>query len=143
MKNLLVITLILLTFSCKKTSITTQEPAKIITGNFWKLDRFTDVNSRILNQNELNSQANGIFGLEFEFISDNRVRGRDRISKQILNAGTWYLIESDKVLDIDVLGFTGKFKVIELSKTKMILQAQNNKLINAAATVNLELIPAL
>lgn len=143
MKNLFFIALILFTISCKKNATVVSEPAKIITANFWKLDRFTDVNSRILNQNELNSQANGIFGLEFEFISDNRVRGRDRISKQILNAGTWYLIDQNKVLDIDVLGFTGKFKVIELSKTKMILQAENNKLINAAATVNLELIPAL
>ncbi len=143
MKNLFFISLILFTFGCKKPATVVSEPAKVITANFWKLDRYTDVNSRILNQNELNSQANGIFGLEFEFISDNRVRGRDRISKQILNAGTWYLIDQNKVLDIDVLGFTGKFKVIELSKTKMTLQAENNKLINAAATVNLELIPAL
>ncbi len=143
MKNLILTSLLLFAISCKKPALVANEPAKIITANFWKLDRYTDVNSRILNQNELNSQANGIFGLEFEFISDNRVRGRDRVSKQILNAGTWYLIDQNKVMDIDVLGFTGKFKVIELSKTKMILQAENNKLINAAATVNLELIPAL
>lgn len=142
MKNILIISILLFAFSCKKTAVTT-EPAKIITANFWKLDRYTDANGKALNVNELNSQAQGIFDLEFEFIADNRVRGRDTKSKQILNAGTWYLVDNDTAINIDIIGFAGNFKVVSLSKTKMILQAENNKLINAAATVNLELVPVL
>lgn len=142
MKNILIISILLFTFSCKKATVT-PEPAKIITANFWKLDRYTDANSKALNVNELNSQALGIFDLEFEFIADNRVRGRDTKSKQILNAGTWYLVDNDKAMNIDIIGFAGNFKVVSLSKTKMILQAENNKLISASSTVNLELVPVL
>jgi hypothetical protein len=139
MKNILFLSVLLFAFACKKpeTITTVNEPTKIITASFWKLDRYTDTNSNTLNQNQLNSQAQGIFGLEFEFLADNRVRGR------ILNAGTWYLVDNDATMNIDIIGFAGNFKVVSLSKTKMILQAENNKLINAATTVNLELIPVL
>jgi hypothetical protein len=142
MKNILFLSVILFAFGCEKTETST-EPVKVITTNFWKLDRFTDSDSKTLSQNQLNSQAQGLFGLEFEFLEDNRVRGRDKITKEIKNYGTWYLIDNNQNLDIDIIGFTGKFKVLELSKIKMTLQAANNKLIDATATVNLELIPSL
>jgi hypothetical protein len=142
MKNILFITILLFAFSCKKDE-TVVEPAKVISANFWKLDRFADLDGKTLTQNQLNSQAQALFGLDYEFRDDNVTRAKDRITKQILNAGTWYLIESNQKLDIDILGFKGQFKVVELSKTKMVLQAENNKTISAGQFVNMEFLPAL
>ena len=116
---------------------------KILTANYWKLDRYTDPTGRTLGQNEVGSQAQAIFSLDFEFRADNITRGRDRASKQILNAGTWYLKNDDKILDIQITGFGGEFKVLQLSNNKLILQAENNKFIAASSTINLELVPSL
>lgn len=143
-KLFFVLTLVSFVFACKEKK---EEPvnasAKILTANYWKLDRFTDPNGKTLANNELNSQAQAIFTFDFEFRSDNVTRGRDRASKQIVNAGSWYLKSDDKVLDIQIIGFGGEFKILELSNTKMILQAENNKFIQSSSTVNLELVPSL
>ncbi|WP_101725869.1 MULTISPECIES: hypothetical protein [Emticicia] len=116
---------------------------KILSANYWKLDRYTDVNGKTLGNNELNSQAQAIFDLEFEFREDNVTRGRDRVSKQIKNAGTWYLKSNNTIMEIQITGFGGDFKVIQLANTKLILQATNNQLISSNSTVNLELVPSL
>ena len=142
MKNILFLSMFLLAFACKKTETVT-EPAKVIAANFWKLDRFADTDGKTLSQNQLNSQAQALFGLDYEFRNDNVTRAKDRITKQILNAGTWYLLDANQTLDIDILGFKGKFKVIEISKSKMILQSENNKMISAGQFVNMEFLPAL
>ena len=142
MKNTLFLFVALSFFACKK-SVNIVEPTKIISGNFWKLDRFADTDGKTLSQNQLNSQAQALFGLDFEFRNDNVTRAKDRITKQILNAGTWYLLDANQTLDIDILGFKGKFKVIEISKNKMVLQAENNKMISAGQFVNMEFVPAL
>lgn len=142
MKNILLLSMVLFVFGCKKTETIT-EPKKVISANFWKLDRFADVEGKTLSQNQLNSQAQALFGLDYEFRNDNVTRAKDRITKQILNAGTWYLLDANQTLDIDILGFKGKFKVIEISKNKMVLQAENNKMISAGQFVNMEFLPAL
>jgi hypothetical protein len=143
-KLIFVLTLVSFVFACKdKKEDPVNASAKILTANFWKMDRFTDPTGRTLGNNELNSQAQAIFTFDFEFKSDNVTRGRDRASKQIVNGGTWYLKNNDKVLDIQIIGFGGEFKILQLSNTKMILQAENNKFIQASSTVNLELVPSL
>ena len=143
-KLIFVLTLVSFVFACKDKK---EEPgnasAKILTANFWKLDRFTDPTGRTLGQNEVGSQAQAIFSFDFEFRADNVTRGRDRASKQIVNAGSWYLKNNDKVLDIQITGFGGEFKILELSNTKLILQAENNQFISASSTINLELVPSL
>jgi len=141
MKNLLLIGIVFFAFSCKKSEITATEPTKVLSANFWKLDRFSDIEGKTLSQNQLNSQAQALFGLDYEFRNDNVTRAKDRITKQILNAGTWYLISDNQVLDIDILGFKGQFKVIEISKAKIILQAENNKMISAGQFVKMEFLP--
>jgi hypothetical protein len=115
----------------------------ILSANFWKLDRFADIEGKTLSQNQLNSQAQALFGLDYEFRNDNVTRAKDRVTKQILNAGTWYLISDNQILDIDILGFKGQFKVVEISKTKLVLQAENNKMISAGQFVNMEFVPTL
>ena len=143
-KLFFVLVLVSFVFACKdKKEEPVNASAKILTANFWKMDRFTDPNGRTLANNELNSQAQAIFTFDFEFRSDNVTRGRDRASKQIVNAGTWYLKSDDKILDIKIIGFGGEFKIIELSNTKMILQAEKNEFIQSSSTVNLELVPSL
>jgi hypothetical protein len=139
MKNILFLFVALFIFACKKTETVT-EPTKIISANFWKLDRFADNDGKTLSQNQLNLQAQALFGLDYEFRDDNVTRAKDRITKQILNAGTWYLLDANQTLDIDILGFKGKFKVIEISKSKLVLQAENNKMISAGQFVNMEFI---
>lgn len=142
MKNILFLFVALFVFACKKDQTVT-EPTQIISANFWKLDRFADTDGKTLSQNQLNSQAQALFGLDYEFRDDNVTRAKDRITKQILNAGTWYLLDANQTLDIDILGFKGKFKVIEISKSKLVLQAENNKMISAGQFVNMEFLPAL
>ncbi|WP_337042414.1 hypothetical protein [Emticicia sp. 17c] len=131
-------------FACKSND---KDPvnasAKILTANFWKLDRFTDPQGKAVSTSELNSQAKAIFTFEFEFREDNVTRGRDQASKQIVNAGTWYLKQNNTILDIQIIGFGGEFKILTLSNNKMILQAENNKFISASSTINLELVPSL
>jgi len=141
MKNLLLIGFVFFAISCKKSAVAVAEPSKVLSANFWKLDRFTDIEGKTLSQNQLNSQAQALFGLDYEFRNDNVTRAKDRITKQILNAGTWYLISNNQVLDIDILGFKGQFKVIEISKAKIILQAENNKMISAGQFVKMEFLP--
>lgn len=144
MKNTLFIAIILFAFGCNKNNTTvTSEPAKILSAKFWKLDRFTDADGKTLSQNQLNSQAQALFGLDFEFRNDNVTRAKDRVTKQILNAGTWYLLEENKTLNIDIIGFQGKFKVVEISQNKLTLQAENNQMISVGALVNMEFLPAL
>lgn len=144
-KLLFVITLVSFVFACKDKNEpqATNASAKTLTANYWKLDRFTDPNGKILSNSDLNSQVQAIFGLDFEFRADNVTRGIDRVSKQVKNAGTWYLKDDNKILDIQIIGFGGEFKIIALSNTKMILQTENNKMISASSTVNLELVPSL
>ncbi len=143
MKNILFLFVALFIFACKKDETTVTEPTKIISANFWKLDRFADTDGKTLSQNQLNSQAQALFGLDYEFRDDNVTRAKDRVTKQILNAGTWYLLDANQTLDIDILGFKGKFKVVEISKSKLVLQAENNKMISAGQFVNMEFLPAL
>jgi hypothetical protein len=143
-KLLFLLTLASFVFACKdKKEEPVNASAKILTANFWKLDRFTDPSGRTLGQNELGSQAQAIFSFDFEFRADNVTRGRDRVSKQIVNAGSWYLKNDDKILDIQITGFGGEFKILELSNTKLVLQAANNQFISASSTINLELVPSL
>ncbi|MBA4848814.1 hypothetical protein [Emticicia sp. BO119] len=143
-KLFVVLAIVSFVFACKdKKEEPVNASAKILTANFWKLDRFTDPTGKTLGQNELSSQAQAIFDLEFEFRSDNVTRGRDKASKQIKNAGSWYLKNDNKILDIQIIGFGGEFKIIELSNNKLILQAENNSFIKASSTVNLELVPSL
>jgi hypothetical protein len=101
MKNLLLIVIVFFAISCKKSEIKATEPIKVLTANFWKLDRFTDIVGKTLSQNQLNSQAQALFGLDYEFRNDNVTRAKDRITKQILNAGTWFLISDNQILDIE------------------------------------------
>jgi hypothetical protein len=109
----------------------------------WKLDRFSDLDNKTLTQNQLNPQAIGMFSLDIEFRENNVTRARERITKQIVNTGTWFLVDNNKVMDIDAIGIKDKFEVILIEKNKLILRAKNNKQLSTGEFVNLELVPSL
>ena len=107
-KILFILTLVSFAVACKDNDKEpTNASVKILTANYWKLDRYTDANGKTLGTNDLNSQAQAIFALEFEFREDNVTRGRDKASKQYLNGGTWALKDDNKILDIQIVGFGG------------------------------------
>lgn len=118
-------------------------PATILTSVVWKLDRYSDLDNKTLTQNQLNPQAVGLFSLDIEFRENNITRARERTTKQIVNTGTWYLVENDKVMDINAIGIKDRFEVILIQKNKLILRARNNKMLSTGEFVNLELVPSL
>ena len=65
-----------------------------------------------------------------------------KYSKQIINAGTWTFIESDTKIDVNVTGFSGKFEVVELTTTKLVLR---NKIPVSGVDTdgNMEFVPSL
>ncbi len=146
-KNMKFLSFIVVSFlfiwSCKSNDTTTPESEGIISANQWKLDRFSDTNNKTLSTNQLNSSAIYIFALDFEFRADNVVRARERITKQIVNGGSWKFTADKTAINIDIPGLKGQFKVKELSRNKLILQAENNQLIDAGAVVNMEFVPIL
>lgn len=137
----LLISVLFIASKCKDKEII--EPAQVMTSKLWKLDRFSDTDNKTLTQNQLNSQAVGLFGLEIEFRENNVTRARDRQTKQIVNTGTWYLIENNKYIDIDAQGIKGKFELVLVQKDKLIIRAENNKQLATGQYVNLELVPSL
>ncbi|MCU0327183.1 MAG: hypothetical protein MUF45_18445 [Spirosomaceae bacterium] len=137
----LLISVLLIASKCKDKEII--EPVEVMTSKIWKLDRFSDTDNKTLTQNQLNSQAIGLFGLEIEFRSNNVTRARDRQTKQIVNTGTWYLIENNKYIDIDAQGIKGKFELVLVQRDKLIIRAENNKQLATGQYVNLELVPSL
>ncbi|MFN3851619.1 MAG: hypothetical protein ACK4NY_19430 [Spirosomataceae bacterium] len=137
----LLISVLLIASKCKDKEII--EPSAVMTSKIWKLDRFSDMDNKTLTQNQLNSQAIGLFGLEIEFRENNVTRARDRQTKQIVNTGTWYLIENNKYIDIDAQGIKGKFELVLVEKDKLIIRAENNKQLATGQYVNLELVPSL
>lgn len=124
MKKLLFACLILVSFaSCKdKDNNKPVDTNELITANGWALDRITTTDKQTISTNRLNASTALIFGLDIQFRDNNIVRASDKVSKQIINAGTWYLIENNKSIDVNVTGFKGKFEISEISKTKLILK---------------------
>ena len=62
-----------------------------------------------------------IYLIDIQFFDNNVTKAIDPYSKQVVNGGTWYLIDNNQVLDIEVSQFKGKFNIKELSRSKMTL----------------------
>ena len=83
--------------------------------------------------------AIALYGLLFEFRADKETRAVDKLSKNILNRGTWDLISNNTVLDINITSFKGQFKIVALSKGKLTLQASTgNFLSGVGSEINME-----
>ncbi|GAB2772685.1 hypothetical protein GCM10027275_14510 [Rhabdobacter roseus] len=88
----------------------------------WRLVDVTDANGRSIPQNQLNLETQLIYLFDIQFFENNITKALDRVSRQVINGGTWYLVEDAKVLDVEVSQFKGKFAVGELSSSKLTLK---------------------
>ncbi len=134
---------------CKKdnnatpTPVTTQSQTDLLVANTWKINQISDVNGKGYTDSQLSLNTLALKYLDFQFKSDNTVRASDSKTKQIQNGGTWYLTDSNTSIDVNVTGFSGKFPVIELTKSKLTLR-QVDKISGVANTpINLEFVPSL
>jgi hypothetical protein len=142
MKKVLIIAFVVfISFACKKDKVepSNLSQAELLSLNSWQLSRYTDKNGKTLSNSELNISAVALYGLQFEFRSDKETRAVDKITKSILNRGTWNLLSGETVLDIDISSFKGQFKIITLSKGKLTLQASTgNFLSGVGSEINME-----
>ncbi len=130
--------LILLSFSSCKKDPEAETKSNILIDKSWKLTRVTDTNGTTIAESRLGLATQVIFGMTIEFLNNNRVRAVDLRSGQVLNGGTWYLKEDDTLMSIDVNGFTGDFKVVQMSATALTLQQSNVPVDGKQQAANLE-----
>jgi hypothetical protein len=130
--------------SCKKDDgpITTQSRTELLVASNWRLDRVTDANGNTIAVNRLGVAALALTFADIQFTNNNIARAIDRSTKQILNGGTWYLIDDNQSLDVNVTGFKGVFPIIALSRTRLSIR-QTTKVDGTDTAVNLEFSPAV
>lgn len=124
--NLYILAALLLVFmaSCdkdKKTDPQSNAKDKVLINNPWRLINVTDDSGKTIPKNQLNDVMQFIYQVDIQFFDNNVTKALDPNSKQVVNGGTWYLIENEQVLDIEVSQFKGKFNIKELSRSKMTL----------------------
>lgn len=142
MKKVLIIAFVtFISLACKdeKVEPTNLSQSELLSLNSWQLNRYTDLNGKTLTNAELNIAAVALYGLQFEFRADKETRAVDKITKNILNRGTWELLTGNTVLDINITSFKGQFKIVTLSKGKLTLQASTgNFLSGVGSVINME-----
>ena len=121
---ILAVLLMGLTVSCDKDTKTgpqETDKGKVLITNPWRLVGVTDASGKAIPQNQLNIETQAIYLFDIQFFDNNVTKALDRTSKQVVNGGTWYLIENNEILDVEVSQFKGKFPIKELSRSKMTL----------------------
>ncbi len=116
---------VLIAASCKDKNETPKptEKDKILVNYPWRMSAVTDLSGKSIAFEKLNLLTQGIPSMNIEFVAGNKVYARGIADPQVINGGTWYLIEDSKILDIDIVSFKGKFGVEELSNSKMRLKS--------------------
>lgn len=127
---------LLFLLSCEDPNIESNDKSSVelLTSKAWQLEKYTDEQGKTINRASLNSAANLLFGLIFDFSLEKgvqEVRGIDKLSKNIINRGSWSLKseEENLILDIDIVGFSGDFEIINLTNSSMTLQAKTENLL--------------
>lgn len=130
--------------SCQKdeASQTIAARSELLVANDWRLARVTDPAGNAIAVNRLGVSALALNFADIQFTDRNIARAIDRSTKQIINGGTWYLVQNNAALDINVTGFTGIFPIIGLTRTKLIIQ-QNTTVDGMKTDVNLEFTPSI
>ncbi len=100
---------------------TTADKNKVLIANPWRLVSITDASGKAIPQNQLDLETLAIYLFDIQFFDNNVTKAIDRTSRQVVNGGTWYLVENEQILDIAVNQFKGKFGIKELSRAKMSL----------------------
>lgn len=132
MKRLLLFTPLLLTLfllGCSKDNEKNETPEltekdKILINYPWRMSTVTDLAGKDISFNQLNTQTRAIKEImDIQFLQNNVTKAIDQGSKQVINGGTWYLINDNKTLDIKISGFSGEFGVEELTNSKLRLKS--------------------
>jgi len=132
MKRLLlfvpVLFLSLWVISCKdKDKDETPEPtakSKILVNYPWRMSAVTDLSGKDISENQLGADTKFIKQMDIQFQQNATVRALDQNSSQVINGGTWYLVNEEKALDIKIAGFSGEFGLEELTNSKMRLKSK-------------------
>ncbi|TLV02354.1 hypothetical protein [Dyadobacter luticola] len=117
----------MLILGCDKDKNETPQPTekdKILINYPWRMSTVTDLSGKDIPINQLNTQTQAIKEvMDIQFLQNNVTKAIDQNSKQVINGGTWYLIDDNKTLDIKISGFSGQFGVEELSNSKLRLKS--------------------
>lgn len=129
MKSAFALAFIVLTIavsSCKKGTDPDPNSAavrlELITATNWQLNQITDLSGKLINPQQTNLTTQVLFGLDFQFRSDNTVRAIDKTTKQIVNGGDWKFADNNTAIDVNVTGFKGKFPIGDLTRQKLVLK---------------------
>ena len=118
----------LLVISCKdKDNEETPEPtakSKILVNYPWRMSAVTDLSGKDISENQLGVDTKFIKQMDIQFQQNATVKALDQNSSQVINGGTWYLINEEKALDIKIVGFSGEFGLEELTSSKMRLKSK-------------------
>jgi hypothetical protein len=124
MKKILFFFAITLLVSCKSEG-DSPAPAptvqETLVANNWRLTRLVSLSGEVIAENRLNASTKALYDLDFQFTDRFVTRAMDKVSKQVVNSGTWSLKENDKVLNVNVIGFRGDFGV-NFPKPRMTLK---------------------
>ncbi|QRQ99428.1 hypothetical protein [Dyadobacter sandarakinus] len=133
MKRLLLFFPLLLLFviaGCDKDKDENETPQltekdKILVSYPWRMTAVTDLNGKTIPNSQLNieTQAIGEY-MDIQFLQNNVTKAIERKSSQVINGGTWYLINNNATLDIKVSGFSGEFGVQELTNSRLRLKSK-------------------
>jgi hypothetical protein len=109
----------------KNENPTLTEKDKILINYPWRMSTVTDLSNKDIPLNQLNAQTKAIKEeMDIQFLQNNVTKAIDQDSKQVINGGTWYLMNENKVLDIKISGFSGEFGVEELTNSKLRLKSK-------------------
>jgi len=139
-----------LTTQCKRIEtpdpnapVTAASQTELLVANTWKIDRVTDASGKTIGQSQLGLETVALFFLDMQFTNSNIVRAIDRTTRQIRNAGDWALVNENKAINVSVTGFKGVFKLVELTKSSLILQQDQVQVNGTKQAANLVFVPSI
>ncbi|MGL4630228.1 MAG: hypothetical protein ACRCVT_03400 [Leadbetterella sp.] len=103
--------------------------SSLLSSTTWQLERYTDLTGKTISNATLNSSAKLLYDLAFEFRTNKETRAYEKSTKNVLNRGTWELIEDNQVIDINITAFKGKFKIVAIQNDKLVLEANTETFI--------------
>jgi hypothetical protein len=98
------------------------EKNKILVNYPWRMSSVTDLSGKTIPDNQLDAETMGIKKMDIQFQQNATVRAFDQGSSQVVNGGTWSLINEERTLDIKIIGFSGEFGLEELTNSRMKLK---------------------
>ncbi|MEO6685180.1 MAG: hypothetical protein ABIN24_04415 [Dyadobacter sp.] len=105
-------------------SVKPTEKSKILVNYPWRMSSVTDLSGNTIAPSLLNQQTKDIATyMDIQFLANNVTKALEQKSSQVINGGTWYLIDNAATLDIAITGFSGKFGVVELTNSKLRLKS--------------------